>query len=100
MNAIRTILCLTIPAFALCLCAGCGGTDDISDEGLVPTGGKLTEGPTLIELPSDGTGTITGTVTYDGDPPAMGELSGPRNHADAGVCLQGNIKEQTWVVDN
>jgi len=82
--------------------AGCG--DDsakYSDEGLVATGGRETvAGAALTEVKSDGTGTITGTVTFDGEPPQMGEIPGLRTHGDAGVCLQGPTIDPTWVVDS
>jgi len=98
---IRRLFLLTAPVLAVFLVTGCG--DDVgrySDEGLVATGGvEASAGPQLVEVKSDGTGTLTGTVTYDGTPPEMGETVGLRAHADAGVCLQGPVKDQTWVVD-
>jgi hypothetical protein len=91
-----------VPLLLLGLVAGCGDVAGrYSDEGLVPTGGaELTAGPALKEVASEGTGTINGTVTFDGEPPVMGEVPGLRAHADAGVCLQGPFIEQTWVVDS
>jgi hypothetical protein len=96
MKSIRATAALGILAISLCFAVGCGGTEDVSDEGLVPTSGAAATGPTLTEVKSDGTGTIAGTVTYDGEPPAMGVLPGIEAQP---VCMQGEIHNQAWVVD-
>src|SRR5260370_11259101 len=102
MDRSYRLTAFVVLALSLTIAVGCGGNaDDLSDEGLVPTGGTGTVGPaTLVEVKSDGTATITGTVTYDGEPPVMGELSGPRTHADVATCTMGNISDQTWIVDS
>src|SRR5437764_6133297 len=94
----RRLLYLAVPALALCFVAGCAvNPEDVSDEGLVPTSGAPTAGgPVFTEVKSDGLGTITGTITYDGDPPAMGVIPGIQN---VSWCMKGEIHNQTWVVD-
>jgi len=89
---------IALPALAFCFAVGCGSSsDDISDEGLVKTSGTASGGEVkLEEVKSDGTATITGTVTYDGTPPEMGVIPGINAVA---YCMQGEIHNQTWVVD-
>src|SRR5437762_7943859 len=96
---IGRLLYMSLPALAVCFTLGCGAasSDDLSDEGLVPTSGTpAADGVKIAEVKSDGTATITGTVTYDGEPPPMGVIPGINN---VPYCMQGPIHNQTWVVD-
>jgi hypothetical protein len=48
-------------------------------------------------------GVITGTVTYDGDPPALMQVAGMAKHQDGAKCLMGTEEEksvQTWIVNS
>ncbi|HLW64742.1 MAG TPA: hypothetical protein VKS79_05430 [Gemmataceae bacterium] len=65
-----------------------------------PSNGSDT--PTLTPIQSDGLATIKGTVTFDGDPPAMPIVTGVDVHKDKAYCcseMTGCPHEQTWVVD-
>lgn len=92
-------LVIVVPAFALIFLAGCGpSSDDVSDEGLVKTSGSVQPGEQkLVEAKSDGTATITGTVTYDGTPPEMGVIPGINA---VPFCMKGPIHNQTWIVNS
>jgi hypothetical protein len=97
------ILLLTPAIFCACCIAiaGCStSSEDTSDEGLIPRPTKQ-EGAAaseLKEVASKDTGTILGTVTYDGDPPARPDIN-MGVHKDVPFCVQGDHKEQTWIVD-
>jgi hypothetical protein len=79
---------------------GCSGApEDTSDEGLVPAarGGAAVD--LLKELEYKDVGTITGTVTFDGNPPDRPILSGVEQHADHTYCMQGDVTDPTWIVN-
>ena len=100
-----SVLCSLTVALVL-FAVGCNGTgSEPSDEGLFATGGGTAAGKSTATPVDDsqGFGTITGTVTFDGDPPVMAEMPGMRQHADAKECLKGTQSErdeQTWMVDS
>jgi len=83
---------------AAVLLAGCSTSQDTSDEGLFPPKAK-SAASVLTELVSQGVGKIEGTVTYEGDPPAVKEIEAIKANADRDKCMKGNIQDPTWVVD-
>jgi hypothetical protein len=97
---------LILASAAFCLgCVvlnGCSSSDSgTSDEGLFP----LKKGPAVVELLKevkyDGEATISGRVTYDGDPPARPEISAIAGNADRSVCMAGGANDTTdptWMV--
>lgn len=80
---------------------GCtSSTVDVSDEGLFPAKKGRSGAETLLPLEYTGTATITGTVEYDGEPPPRPELESIFQHADRPVCVQGDVRDQTWIVQD
>jgi hypothetical protein len=86
---------------ACMIIAGCStDTPDTSDEGLIPPKqGSAGGGVELKEVTASGVGTIVGAVTYDGDPPSRPDINMGANK-DAPTCVQGDHKDQTWMVDS
>src|SRR5262245_13996656 len=61
-----------------------------------PAGGD--EAVTLAPLEVKGWGSLTGRVTFDGQPPAVKDLDiGTHPHKD--YCCKPGLKDETWVVD-
>src|SRR5438270_134760 len=106
---------LLLPALVALLAApGCSKKDDTTPgKGTVAmcdqggkggkNGGKPAAGSgVLTELASTGWGTLTGKVTYAGDPPTPKENIDPGNK-DVKNCHAGASKEelieQTWIVN-
>lgn len=58
------------------------------------TSGKKTDITTALEA------SVTGTVKAKGKAPEMKALDAIAKHADAKVCGMGDVKEQTWIVNN
>jgi hypothetical protein len=97
MKLFRNSAMLAVASLSVILAVGCAvNPEDVSDEGLVPTSGSGPGEKALVEVKSDGTGTISGTITYDGEPPVMGVIPGIDN---VSWCMKGEIHNQTWVVD-
>jgi hypothetical protein len=95
---------LILASAAFCMgCAlfyGCSSAaDDTSDEGLVPVKHIGEPAVLLKELEYKDVGAITGTVTFDGDPPPRPILSGVEQHADHSYCMQGDVTDPTWIVN-
>jgi hypothetical protein len=93
----------TIPLlvlFALMAGFGCSDSPDTSDAALFPPTKGGTVAAVLKPVDSKETGTITGTVTFDSEPPVMAELAQAKGHGDQSHCVKGDIKDQTWVVDS
>jgi hypothetical protein len=109
---------LLLPALALLMAApGCGkktdeqpkkpGGDQAAADGTKPGKEKQGDGgkekdDTLTELASTGWGTLSGTITYDGDPPAPVKLAiASEDHKKQ--CFPGaserELIDQTWLVD-
>ncbi len=80
--------------------AGCAtGTDDTSDEGLIPPVLGKAAGVELKAVEAKEYGTIEGTVTYDGTPPERPVID-MGNHKDKAYCMQGDFHDDTWLVDS
>ena len=79
---------------------GCSSApEDTSDEGLVPAARGGSPVDLLKELDYKDVGAITGTVTFDGNPPDRPILSGVEQHADHTYCMQGDVTDPTWIVN-
>lgn len=102
MRQIRPILLLSISfCFVSIVLYGCtSSTVDVSDEGLFPAKKGRSAAETLAPLEYKGTATITGVVEYDGEPPPRAELESIFQHADRPVCVQGDVRDQTWMVQD
>ena len=101
MNRSRLLMLASAVFCATCMIiAGCAtSSDDTSDEGLIPRAKGGAAGVELKEVAAKDYGTIVGTVTYDGTPPSRPDIN-MGNHKDAGYCMQGEHKDQTWIVDS
>lgn len=76
---------------------GCSSYSDTSDEALIPAGSSVEV--VLKELDEKGLGTISGQIVFDGDLPARPDIEAAKRHQDAAICTQGDITDQTWIVD-
>lgn len=88
-----------VPALLLVNMVGCDSAADTGDEALFPPTKGGSVAVQLQPVEAKESGTITGTVTFDGQPPVMTDLSQVAGHGDNSHCIKGDIKDQTWVVD-
>ena len=96
----RRVALLALPLLGLIALIGCTASSDTSDVLFPPSTGEVGGGKTPLQ--SDGVATIKGTVTFDGDPPAMPIVAGIDAHKDKAFCcsdMGGCPHEQTWMVD-
>jgi hypothetical protein len=75
-------------------------TVEVSDEGLFPARKSKSAADSLAPLEYTGVATITGVVEYDGTPPPRPEIESIFQHADRSVCVQGDVRDQTWMVND
>jgi hypothetical protein len=94
----RRRLVIATVLLGLAVLVGCTAGSDTPDTPFSPSNRGDT--PVLTPVLSDGVATIKGTVTYDGEPPAMPIVAGLNQQQNqAFCCTAGCPHEQTWVVD-
>lgn len=81
----------------LILLTAIGCEDSTPDgDGSVGRGGEVREVRRLLD--TDGWGTLRGRVTFEGEPPLRLPIP-VQSHIHAEVCSQGELVEETWIVD-
>ncbi len=101
-------LAVLVSVLALSLViSGCGGQDDAAGKkkkrGQLRGSGEGQTAKEYTELDSKGWGTLSGTVTYDGDPPTPALINMTGNQ-DKDKCHatkepEQDLRDPTWVVD-
>jgi hypothetical protein len=103
----RMSLMIAAPALAAMLSiAGCSSDKSDqpaakkSDAGSAVGAARKTAkgGETKEPLVAKGWGALKGKVTFDGDPPAVKQISIPDSVKEKDQCLQGDTREQLWKV--
>jgi hypothetical protein len=106
-----TLLCWLPLAACLVLSAGCGsksgdegggggGGSKATDGGAKKTDKGASKAGDKTPLEGKATGTITGKVTYDGDPPPVDDLKAQmEKNNDKELCFKGDTSAQMWKVN-
>lgn len=93
---------LLIPAILMFGAVGCTNKakpkDDVDDEPVAKK--KVGVQKKGEEIKEDLDATVSGVVKITGKAPAMPEIDAVKKHGDAAFCLKGDVKEQTWHVNN